>query len=133
MENHIHPHDPTEGHTSTLEGESCAFLQAHPDVVADVQKAMLSEEEQTALADLFRMFGDPTRLRILMALQASELCVCDIAQLLGMTVSAISHQLRLLKVAGLVNYRRVGKSIIYSLADDHVRIMMQNGIDHIRE
>ncbi len=124
---------PSEGHMSSPEVESCAFLQAHPDVAESVRAAALSEGEQGALAELFRMFGDPTRLRILSALQVSELCVCDIATLLGMTVSAISHQLRLLKSAGLVVGRREGKAVVYALADDHVRIMMQNGIEHIRE
>ena len=130
MEDHIHT---TQGeHTHTDTGE-CPFLQAHPDVRAAVDCVMLSEGEQGRLAELFRVFSDPTRLRILTALGVSELCVCDIAALLGMTVSAISHQLRLLKGAGLVIGRREGKSIVYVLADDHVRVMMQNGIDHIRE
>ncbi len=123
-------------HNHTSEGEEstgCAFLQAHPDVRNAVHKASLSPSEQEHLAELFRMFADPTRLRILSALQVSELCVCDLATLLGMTVSAISHQLRLLKAAGLVIGRRDGKAIVYVPADDHVRIMMQNGIDHIRE
>ncbi len=125
---HLH-----ETHRTAAGGTECAFLQAHPDVVAAVQGGMLSEGEQTRLSELFRMFGDPTRLRILGALQVSELCVCDIATLLGMTVSAISHQLRLLKAAGLVVGRRDGKAVVYSLADDHVRTMMQNGIEHVRE
>ncbi len=115
------------------ETPACAFLQAHPDVVARVQAGRLSEEEQERVSELFRMLGDPTRLRILGALAVSELCVCDIATLLGMTVSAISHQLRLLKAAGLVIGRRDGKAVVYALADDHVRTMMQNGIEHVRE
>ncbi len=123
----------THTHTATPDGVGCDFLQAHPDVSRAVQAAALSDEEQARLAELFRMFGDPTRLRILGALQVSELCVCDIATLLGMTASAISHQLRLLKATGLVKGRREGKTIVYALADDHVRIMMQNGMDHVRE
>ncbi len=126
----MHEHRAASG---TSDPSVCPFLQAHPDVGEAVQKNALSDMEQGALAELFRMFGDPTRLRILGALQVSPLCVCDIATLLGMTVSAISHQLRLLKAAGLVVGRRDGKAIVYALADDHVRIMMQNGIDHIRE
>ncbi len=125
---HLH-----ETHRTAAGGTECAFLQVHSDVVAAVQGGMLSEGEQARLSELFRMFGDPTRLRILGALQVSELCVCDIATLLGMTVSAISHQLRLLKAAGLVVGRRDGKAVVYSLADDHVRTMMQNGIEHVRE
>ncbi len=129
----------TKNHTmdSGSHGEhtaaTCAFLQAHPDVAAAVGRARLSDAEETRLAELFRMFADPTRLRILGALQVSELCVCDIATLLGMTVSAISHQLRLLKSAGLVIGRRDGKAVVYTLADAHVRIMMQSGIEHVRE
>lgn len=133
MTDHIHSTHTCGAHTSSPEGEGCAFLTAHPAVAEAARAAMLSEEEQGALSELFRMFGDPTRLRILTVLQVSELCVCDIATLLGMTVSAISHQLRLLRSAGLVIGRREGKSIIYALADDHVRTMMQNGIEHIRE
>ncbi len=121
------------GHTSTPDSPECVFLQAHPHVRAAVAAAMLSEGEEGRLAELFRMFADPTRLRILTALGVSELCVGDLAALLGMTVSAISHQLRLLRSAGLVIGRREGKSVVYALADDHVRVMMQNGIDHIRE
>ncbi len=124
---------PVEEHTSSPDSPVCVFLQAHPAIVAEVQASLLSDEEQARLAELFRMFGDPTRLRILTVLRVSEMCVCDIAQLLGMTVSAISHQLRLLKAARLVTCRRAGKSIIYALADDHVRTMMQNGTQHIRE
>ncbi len=128
------PDQHAHTHTSNAtEGSTCAYLQAHPDVVEKVHATRLSDEEQTRLAELFRMFGDPTRLRILAALGVADLCVCDIATLLGMTVSAISHQLRLLKSAGLVIGRRDGKAMVYALADDHVRIMMQNGLDHVRE
>ena len=81
---------------------------------------MISEDNIDALADLLKVFGDPTRIRILHALSCQELCVCDIAEALGMTQSAISHQLRVLKQSRLVNYRREGKTIYYSLADSHV-------------
>lgn len=113
--------------------DDCEFLRLHPHIVEQVQAELPSEEEQGHLAELFRMFADPTRLRILTVLQVSDMCVCHIAEVLDMTVSAISHQLRLLKNARLVTSRRAGKSIIYSLADDHVRIMMKNGTDHVRE
>jgi ArsR family transcriptional regulator len=113
--------------------EDCEFLQLHPHIVEQVKAELPSAEEQERLAELFRMFADPTRLRILTVLQVSDMCVCHIAEVLGMTVSAISHQLRLLKNARLVTARRVGKSMIYSLADDHVRVMMKNGTDHVRE
>ncbi len=126
---------PADMHTSTPDAPVCTFLQAHPDVVDAVFNHALTEAEESRLSELFRMFADPTRLRILRALQVSELCVCDISALLGgsVTVSAVSHQLRLLKSAGLVVGRRAGKSVVYALSDDHVRIMMQNGIDHVRE
>ena len=113
--------------------EDCEFLQLHPHIVEQVQAELPSAEEQEGLSELFRMFADPTRLRILTVLQVSDMCVCHIAEVLVMTVSAISHQIRILKNARLVTARRVGKSMIYSLADDHVRVMMKNGTDHVRE
>ncbi len=85
------------------------------------------------LAELFKIFGDSTRVRILFVLLESEMCVCDLAQILGMTVSAISHQLRVLKAADLVRYRRDGKTVFYSLADDHVKSILSQGIEHINE
>lgn len=111
----------------------CEQTSPHPDIVQAVKDAMPDTEQQQTLAELFRMFGDATRIRILTALQHSELCVCDLAQLLGVTVSAVSHQLRLLKAAGLVGYRREGKNVIYALADDHVRIILECGTEHILE
>lgn len=86
-----------------------------------------------SLADLFKTFGDPTRIRILTALSRQELCVCDIAELLGMTQSAISHQLRILKQMKLVKFRRDGKTVYYSLADSHVSTILSQGIDHVTE
>ena len=94
---------------------------------------MPGEDTLYDLAELFRVFGDSTRIRILYVLFEAEMCVCDIAALLGMTQSAISHQLRSLKNARLVKARREGKTIFYSLADDHVKTIMGQGIDHICE
>ena len=85
------------------------------------------------LADLYKVFGDPTRIRILYALSGGELCVCDIAELLGMTQSAISHQLRVLKQSALVKFRRDGKTVYYSLADTHVATILAQGLDHVQE
>lgn len=96
-------------------------------------ESMLTQENLYRLADLFKIFGDPTRIRILYALSCQELCVCDIAQALGMTQSAISHQLRVLKQIHLVKYRREGKIIYYSLADSHVRTILAQGLDHVME
>ena len=85
------------------------------------------------LADLFKVFGDPTRIRILSVLSKQELCVQDIAAALSMTQSAISHQLRILKQSALVKFRREGKTIYYSLADDHVATIMAQGLEHVCE
>ena len=85
------------------------------------------------LAELFKVFGDSTRVKILYALFEAELCVCDIAQLLGLTQTAVSHQLRVLKNAKLVQFRREGKTVFYSLADDHVRRIIGQGMEHVEE
>ena len=98
--------------------------------IADTQP---EEETLYDLAELFKVFGDSTRIRILYALVSSELCVGDISQLLGMTQSAISHQLRVLKQSHLVRCRRDGKTMLYSLADSHVRTMLDQGLEHIEE
>ena len=113
--------------------EDREFLQLHPHIVEQVQAELPSAEEQEGLVELFRMFADPTRLRILTVLQVSDMCVCHIAEVLGMTVSAISHQLRLLKQMHLVKFRREGKNILYSLADDHVRDIIEKALEHIKE
>ena len=111
----------------------CDYLHIHEDIVEKVRKEMPSEDTLYDLCELFRTFGDSTRIRILYVLFASEMCVCDIAETLGMTISAISHQLKILKQAKLVKFRRNGKSIIYSLADDHVRTIINQGMNHIEE
>ena len=92
-----------------------------------------ADETLYRLADLYKVFGDPTRIRILYALSGGELCVCDIAELLGMTQSAISHQLRVLKQSALVKFRRDGKTVYYSLADTHVATILAQGLDHVQE
>lgn len=97
------------------------------------QKEIPSEEVLYRLANLFKTFGDPTRIRILSALKQHELCVCDIAELLGMTQSAISHQLRVLKQMELVKFRKEGKTVFYSLADSHVSTILNQGLDHVNE
>ncbi len=94
---------------------------------------MPKEEELYELADLFKIFSDPTRIKILYVLSESELCVCDIAEKLDMTQSAISHQLKILKQSKLVKNRREGKAIFYSLADSHVKTIMRQGLDHVQE
>lgn len=111
----------------------CEQVAVHEELVHTVEERLPDDEVLYDLAELFKMFGDSTRIKILYALFASELCVCDIAQLLGLTQSAISHQLRILKSGKLVKFRREGKTVYYSLADDHVRSIIGQGMDHVCE
>ncbi len=112
---------------------SCEYIHIHEDLVKKVEESMPVEEELFDLAELFKIFGDSTRIKILYVLFETEMCVCDIAQILNMTVSAISHQLRILKQARLVKFRKEGKSVFYSLADDHIKKIIDNGMEHINE
>lgn len=113
--------------------ERCDCDMIHEDVVNNVRAKMPKEETLYDLAELFKVFGDSTRIRILWALEESEMCVCDIANLLNMTQSAISHQLRVLKQAALVKNRREGKVVYYSLDDEHVQTIIEQGLTHIDE
>ena len=113
--------------------EKCSCDVIHEDIVNKVKDKMPQEEILYDLAELFKVFGDSTRIRILWALYESEMCVCDIAFLLNMTQSAISHQLRVLKQARLVKNRREGKVVYYSLNDDHVKQILEQGLIHINE
>ena len=113
--------------------ECCELMCAHEEIVEKVQKEMPDEDTLYDLTELFRIFGDSTRIRILYVLFEAEMCVCDIAALLGMTQSAISHKLRALKNAKLVTSRREGKTVFYSLADDHVKTIIDQGLEHILE
>lgn len=115
------------------EVERCETTCIHRDKIDKVSAAIPGDETLYDLADLFRIFADSTRIKILYVLFESEVCVCDIAQLLGMTQSAISHQLRALKQAKLVKNRREGKTVFYSLADDHVVTILAQGMEHIEE
>ena len=94
---------------------------------------MPSPEMVVGLADFFSIFGDSTRVRILLALDSGEMCVCDISETLGMSMSATSHQLRMLREAHLVSSRREGKNICYSLCDDHVRVVLETAVEHLSE
>lgn len=116
-----------------LEVEGCGFLCVHEKVVEKVQHELPQEETLLRLADLFKVFGDGTRVRILFVLLTAEVCVCDLAKLLGMTQSAVSHQLRVLKQAWLIKARRDGKTVFYSLADDHVATLLRQGMEHVCE
>jgi len=111
--------------------ESCSCTIIHEEVIAHVKENLPQEEVLFDLAELFKIFGDSTRIKIICALFASEMCVCDIAALLGMNQSAISHQLRILKQARLVKYRKDGKIVYYSLDDEHVKQIFDCGLAHI--
>lgn len=120
--------------TQKVDGvERCDCVMIHEDTIDRVRGKMPAEESLYDLAELFKVFGDSTRVRILWALDESEMCVCDIAALLNATQSAISHQLRYLKQAKLVRNRREGKTVFYSLADDHVKQILDQGLDHVLE
>jgi len=111
----------------------CDCEVIHENVVNQVKTRMPCEEDIYDLADFFKVLGDSTRTKIIWALDESEMCVCDIAALLNMTKSAISHQLRALRNADLVKFRREGKTVFYSLKDQHVRDVYEIGMEHIRE
>ncbi len=113
--------------------ECCSEECVHEDLLKIVNDTIPEETELYDLAELFKVFGDSTRIRILFVLFEAEVCVCDLAEALHMTQSAISHQLRILKQNKLVNSRREGKSIFYSLADGHVRTIIAQGREHIEE
>lgn len=115
------------------EVERCGCLFVHEDAVDEVLGGMPDDETLYDLAELFKVFGDSTRIKILYALFEAELCVCDISKLLGLTQSAVSHQLRVLKGSRLVKFRRDGKTVFYSLADDHVRKIIAQGMEHVNE
>ena len=118
---------------SEAELECCESVEIHQDRLKIVSDQMPEEEELYDLAELFKVFGDSTRIRILFVLFEAEVCVCDLAEALHMTQSAISHQLKILKQAKLVRSRREGKSVFYSLADGHVRTIIAQGREHIEE
>jgi len=113
--------------------ESCEYIHVHDEIVEKVNAQMPAEDDLDDLADFFKVFGDTTRIKMLYVLLCSEMCVCDIAQILNMTQSAISHQLRILKQMDLVKSRRDGKTIFYSLADSHIATILSQGMDHIQE
>lgn len=113
--------------------EICDQTCIHEEVVQKVSGHMPPEEELYDLAEFFKVFGDSTRIKILYVLFEAEMCVCDIADVLNMTQSAISHQLRILKQMQLVKFRREGKTIFYSLSDGHIQTIINQGMEHIKE
>ncbi len=113
--------------------EICETNELHEDLLKIVRDDFPEDEKLNELAELFKAFGDPTRIRILFVLFEAEVCVCDLAAALSMTPSAVSHQLKLLRGMKLVKSRREGKSIFYSLADSHVRTIIHQGMEHVNE
>lgn len=112
---------------------SCDCDVIHEDIVNEIREKMQPKEEYLNLASLFKMFGDGTRVQILHALEQGEMCVCDLAVLLGVTKSAISHQLKSLRLANLVKFRREAQIVYYSLADEHVKEILDKGLEHLHE
>ena len=115
------------------EVEICDCCEVHENLLQIVNETIPEENELYDLAELFKVFGDSTRIRILFVLFEAEVCVCDLAKALNMTQSAISHQLRVLKQMRLVKFRREGKTVFYSLADGHIETILAQGMEHIEE
>ncbi|MGE5544637.1 MAG: ArsR/SmtB family transcription factor [Bacillota bacterium] len=113
--------------------DRCEINCIHEYAVQEVRRLLLSEEVAASLAELFKALGDPTRVKILFSLLTRELCVCDLAAVIGASESAVSHQLRLLRTKKLVKFRREGKILYYSLADDHIEKLFAQGLEHVTE
>lgn len=111
----------------------CEFMCVHADTVDRITSTMPDEDTLIDLSELFKVFGDSTRIKILTALSHGELCVCDLSKLVGMTSSAVSHQLKILRSAKLVSCRRDGKTVFYALADDHVTTIIRQGLEQVNE
>lgn len=122
-----------EAHPMENDTPHCDFICVHADTVDRINDTMPDEDQLIDLSELFKVFGDSTRIKILTALSHGELCVCDLSKLVGMTASAVSHQLKILRGAKLVGCRRDGKTVFYSLADDHVNIILRQGLEHVTE
>lgn len=114
---------------STIETCTCSII--HHEVVEKVRDNMIEEDKSRELGDFFKVLSEPTRIKILYALSVSEMCVCDIANLLNMSHSAVSHQLKVLRAARLTKYRKQGKVVYYSLDDAHVENVFKQGLEHI--
>lgn len=112
--------------------DTCEELKTDPERVSKVRSCMIKDDEANMLSELFRVLGDQTRIKIIFALSCCEMCVCDIAEAVNMTQSAVSHQLRLMRGMKLVKYRKEGKSVYYSLDDDHILQLFNQGMDHVK-
>jgi ArsR family transcriptional regulator len=113
------------------ESECCDVTIIHDDIVTEIREKQLPHDDVTQIASIFQAFGDPTRVRIIHTLILSEMCVCDIAATLEMTQSAVSHQLRLLKNLGIVKRRKVGRTVYYSIDDEHILVLFETGLNHV--
>ena len=111
----------------------CECEEVHSELILEKKESMPDDTTLYNLADFFKIFGDSTRMRILFAIDGAPLCVCDIAALLGMTKSAVSHQLKILRQSDLITYKKSGKNVFYTLADDHVRDIIEKALEHIKE
>ncbi len=111
----------------------CNIESINKEIVEEVRKKMLSSKLTVQVSDIFKILGDSTRVKILYALFQEELCVCEISALLGMSQSAVSHQLRILRSSNLVKFRREGKAVYYSLADEHIIKLIEMGVEHAKE
>lgn len=122
-----------EGSMAIQDVEHCECSEIHQNTIEQVLEQMPDEDVLYDLAELFKVFGDSSRIRILFALYGADICVCDLAETLNMTQSAVSHQLKILKQSKLVNSRREGKQVYYFLTDDHVRRIIAQGMEHVTE
>lgn len=111
----------------------CSAISVHPDAIESAREALSEDETLLDMSEFFRVFDDPTRLKIINALMAAELCVCDLATLIGMSQPAVSHHLQILRQARVIRFRRAGKCVYYSLCDDHIALIFRKGLAHISE
>ena len=120
-------------HNDTDLIKPCEHHENHGEKIAKMAEVMPNEATLYELSDFFKILGDSTRINILFAIDGEPLCVCDIAELLGMTKSAVSHQLKVLRQSNLIKYKKSGKNVFYTLADEHVRDIIEKGLEHINE
>lgn len=118
---------------SDVQPETCDVIHIHPAQLTALRGKLVGHDDAGELAETFRMLGDPTRVRMLDALALSELCVCDLATLIGLSESAVSHQLRLLRNLRLVKARRDGRMVFYSIDDGHIITLFRQGLRHVQE
>ncbi|WP_240319436.1 ArsR/SmtB family transcription factor [Deinococcus wulumuqiensis] len=121
------------GQDAAVPGDLCEVSCVHPEAVAQARAALPDKAHVAAATSFLKLLGDPTRLKLLSALSATELCVCDLAAVVGLSESAVSHQLRLLRTGRLVAFRKAGRVVYYRLADEHVTTLLRSALEHARE